>query len=231
MNNKIKYKVVIPARANSKRLPGKNMKFLGNKPLIQYSIDYALSNFEANEIWVNSDDNDIITFAISKGVNTLVRPDVLGLDLTSTVDVLKFQVNYFKNENIECDAIILLQATNPFRNKELLKSAIVKFESSKRNSLASFSIHEKKIGEIKNNIFKPTNYLPGQRSQDLKKSYFENGLIYITKCESILLGKIITKDVYPLVCNGIESTVDIDHPEDFIFAEYLLKLKSNNHEK
>tara|TARA_B110000879_G_C11124740_1_gene493379 strand:+ start:958 stop:1110 length:153 start_codon:yes stop_codon:yes gene_type:complete len=50
MNNKIKYKVVIPARANSKRLPGKNMKFIGNKTLIQYSIDYALSNFEANEI-------------------------------------------------------------------------------------------------------------------------------------------------------------------------------------
>jgi hypothetical protein len=46
-----------------------------------------------------------------------------------------------------------------------------------------------------------------------------------------VLGKIITKDVYPLVCNGIESSVDIDHPEDFIFAEYLLKLKSNNNEK
>ena len=104
-------------------------------------------------------------------------------------------------------------------------------KNSERNSLATFSVHEKKIGEIKSNIFKPINYLPGQRSQDLKKSYFENGLIYITKCESILLGKIITKDVYPLVCNGIESTVDIDYLEDFMFAEYLLKLKSKNNEK
>ena len=91
----MKYKVIIPARANSKRLPGKNMKFLGNKPLIEYSIDYALNNFKPDEIWVNSDDREIIKFANIKGVNTLVRPEILGLDLTSTVDVLKFQINYY----------------------------------------------------------------------------------------------------------------------------------------
>ena len=61
----MKYKVIIPARANSKRLPGKNMKFLGNKPLIQYSIDYALNNFKADEIWVNSDDKEIIEFGFN----------------------------------------------------------------------------------------------------------------------------------------------------------------------
>jgi len=223
---KMKYKVIIPARANSKRLPGKNMKFLGNMPLIQYSIDYALNNFKADEIWVNSDDKEIIEFANIKGVNTLVRPDILGLDLTSTVDVLKFHINYFKEKNIDCGSIILLQPTNPFRNKDLLSLAIKKFESSNRNSLATFSIHEKKIGKINNNFYKPTNYLPGQRSQDLEKAYFENGLLYITKCKSILLGEIITEDVYPLVCNDLESKVDIDYLEDFVYAEFLLKSKN-----
>ena len=74
-------------------------------------------------------------------------------------------------------------------------------------------------------FFKPTNYTPGQRSQDLEKAYFENGLLYITKSESILEGKVITDDVYPLVCDSLESTVDIDYLEDFVFAESLLKLK------
>ena len=59
-----------------------------------------------------------------------------------------------------------------------------------------------------------------------QKTYFENGLLYITKCESIILGEIITEDVYPLVCNDIESKVDIDYLEDFVFAEFLLKLKN-----
>ena len=45
------------------------------------------------------------------------------------------------------------------------------------------------------------------------------------KLENILAGKVITEDVYPLVCNAIESSIDIDHIEDFIFAESLLKLK------
>ena len=219
------YKIIIPARANSKRLPGKNMKILGDKPLIQYSIDFALNNLPPDSIWVNSDDKKIIEFAKKKGIRTLLRPNDLATDYTSTVDVLKFQVNYFKEQNIGCDAIILLQPTNPFREDNLLKDVIKEFEESKRNSLATFSISEKKLGKIEDGFLKQTNYILGQRSQDLEKSYFENGLLYITKLESILAGKVITEDVYPLVCNNIKSSVDIDLMEDFIFAESLLKLK------
>jgi CMP-N-acetylneuraminic acid synthetase len=218
------YKVIIPARANSKRLPGKNMKFLGDKPLIQYSIDFALNNFSKDDIWVNSDDQEILKFAKQKGVNTLVRPDNLATDFSKTVDVLKHQLNYFKKQNIICDAIILLQPTNPFREDDLLKNAIKKFQESGRNSLATFSVSEKKLGKIEDGFFKPTNYTPGQRSQDLEKYYFENGLLYITKCDSILVGKIITDDVFLLICESLGSTVDIDELEDFIFAESLLKL-------
>lgn len=221
------YKVIIPARANSKRLPGKNMKVLGGKPLIQYSIDFALNNFSADSIWVNSNDYQVIEFAKKKGIRTLLRPADLATDYSSTLDVLKFHVNYFKEHNICCDAIILLQPTNPFRDKELLTIAIDEFESSNRNSLSTFSLHEKKVGEIKNNFFKPTNYKKGQRSQDLKKSYFENGLLYISKCKSILMGQIITDDVFPLICNSLESTVDIDDIDDFRYAESILILKKN----
>lgn len=202
------------------------MKILGDKPLIQYSIDFALNNLSADSIWVNSDDQKIIEFAKKKGIRTLLRPNDLATDYTSTVDVLKFQVNYFKEQNIGCDAIILLQPTNPFREDNLLKEAIEEFEESKRNSLATFSISEKKLGKIEDGLFKPTNYIPGQRSQDLEKLYFENGLLYITKCDSIFEGKVITDDVYPLICNNIDSTVDIDYLEDLIFAEFLLKSKN-----
>jgi CMP-N-acetylneuraminic acid synthetase len=219
------YQVIIPARANSKRLPGKNMKVLGDKPLIQYSIDFALNYFSEDAVWVNSDDQEILKFAKQKGINTLVRPDNLATDFSTTVDVLKHQIDYFKKQNIICDAIILLQPTNPFRENDLLKKAIKKFEESGRSSLATFSVSEKKLGKIEDEFFKPTNYIPGQRSQDLEKLYFENGLLYITKCDSILGGEVITNDVWPLVCSTLESTVDIDYLEDFVFAESLLKLK------
>ena len=219
------FKIIIPARANSKRLPGKNMKILGGKPLIQHSIDSALKNFSNKDIWVNSDDREILEFANKKGIMTLLRPDKLATDFSTTVDVLKHHVNYFKKNKIACDAIILLQPTNPFREDGLFKEALNCFQKSERNSLATFSVSEKKLGKIENVFFKPTNYLPGQRSQDLEKSYFENGLLYLTKVDSILDGKVITNDVYPLICNTLESSVDIDYLNDFIFAEFILKLK------
>ena len=46
-----------------------------------------------------------------------------------------------------------------------------------------------------------------------------------TKCDSILVGEIITDDVFSLICESLGSTVDIDNLEDFTFAESLLKLK------
>ena len=220
------YKIIIPARANSKRLPGKNMKLLGKKPLIEYSIDFAINHFPKDSVWVNSDSKEIIEFSKLKGIKTLLRPGKLASDSSAVVDALKFQVNYFVEQKIACDAIILFQPTNPFRENNLFKEALEKFEKSNRNSLATFSISKKKLGKIKDNLFKPINYLPGQRSQDLEKNYFENGLLYITKCDSILLGKVITEDVYPLVCNNIESLIDIDYFEDFILAEALLNFKN-----
>jgi CMP-N-acetylneuraminic acid synthetase len=219
------YKVIIPARANSKRLPGKNMRILGDKPLVEHSIDYALNHFPKDSIWMNSDSEEIIKFSKLKGIRTLLRPDKLAEDLSSTLDVLKHHINYFEKHNINCDALILLQPTNPFRDSDLLNEAIKYFEASGRKSLATFSLLEKKLGNIENGFFRPSNYIPGQRSQDLKENYFENGLLYITKCKSILAGKVITDDVYPFVCNTLESSIDIDYLEDFKFAETLLKMK------
>jgi N-acylneuraminate cytidylyltransferase len=136
------------------------------------------------------------------------------------------QIENFKENNIVCDALILLQPTNPFRNNEILWQVIEKFQNSGRNSIATFSNFRKKFGNILNDKFVPQNYIPGQRSQDIPKSYYENGLLYISKTESILKGKIITDDVFPFLCEDVESSVDIDNLEDFIFAESILKLKN-----
>jgi N-acylneuraminate cytidylyltransferase len=217
------YQIIIPARGGSKRFPGKNIAFLDNKPLIQHTLDYALINGYQNRIWVNTDDNKIVDFSKKEGVNISIRPDELGGDFVPTIDVLKHQLAFFRENNIPCDAFILLQATNPLRPINLLKDAVLKFESCKRESLATFSSLKKKFGSIKEDFFKPENYIPGQRSQDLEKFFFENGLLYIVTVESILKGKIITDDVYPMLVDDIEANIDIDEPTDMILAEFIIK--------
>ena len=208
------YKVIIPARKNSKRLPGKNLKKLNGKQLIKYSIESALDFFDKDSIWINSDDKNVIKVAESYSVNSYIRPTSLAKDHTPTIDVLINQLNYFLKNNIICDALVLLQPTNPIRSKKLIKNCIDIFEEKKRCSLATFSCFYKKFGNIKKERFIPTNYKPGQRSQDLTPFFFENGQLYITKSDSKLNNEIITNDVYPYICKNIGAEIDIDYLHD-----------------
>jgi CMP-N-acetylneuraminic acid synthetase len=222
----LNYQVIIPARGGSKRFPKKNIHLLNGIPLIAHSILFALKTFDKNNIWVNTDDNEIALVADNYGVKITRRPMELGSDTASTADVMFFQGAFFITNNIPCDAMILLQATNPIRPSNLIQSAISEFEKNNRNSLASFSDLNRKYGKISESFYIPTNYKPGQRMQDIEPDYFENGLIYITKIASILQKEIITHDVFPLILDGEESSVDIDEKKDMLFAEFLLKNKT-----
>jgi CMP-N-acetylneuraminic acid synthetase len=219
----MKYHIVIPARKGSKRFPRKNLIDFCGKPLISHTIEYALKSFSRDMIWVNTDDEEIKKIAFGYGVKITIRPDFLGSDIASTADVLSFQCEQFNINSILCDAIILLQVTNPIRPSRLITDCIEKFEKEKRNSLASFSKLDKKFGEIRDDYFNPKNYQPGQRMQDIVSNYFENGLIYITKTKNLLQGEVITEDVFPFIYNGIESSVDIDEVDDLTYAEYVYK--------
>lgn len=220
------YQVIIPARGGSKRFPKKNVCLLNGIPLIAHSILFANSYFPRNNIWVNTDDREIASVAEYYGVNVTIRPDELGSEAASTADVLFYQNEYFKLNNIECNAMILLQATNPVRPKNLMESAIHHYEANDRNSLASFSSLNRKYGKIKSNFFEPANYIPGQRMQDIEPDFFENGLIYITNTKSIQQKEIITADVFPLIIDSVEAMVDIDEPGDILFAEFLIQTNS-----
>jgi CMP-N-acetylneuraminic acid synthetase len=192
-------------------------------PLISHTIEFALHSFSKHQIWVNTDDEEIRNIASDFGINITMRPEILGSDTASTADVLSFQCNHFKFHSILCDAVILLQATNPIRPETLIIDSIGIFEQENRKSLASFSKLSKKFGLVNENYFHPSNYQVGQRMQDIIPEYFENGLIYITKIESLLQGNVITEDVFPIIYDGIESRVDIDEVEDLIFAEFVYK--------
>ena len=219
------YQIIIPARGGSKRFPKKNINSLNGIPLIGHSIIFALKSSPPHKIWVNTDDTEIAEIASRFSVNVTFRPSELGADETTTSEVLFFQASIFELKKIEYGAMILLQPTNPLRPDGLIESAIQLFENKKRQSLASFSILNRKYGKIISENYFPGNYKPGQRIQDIQRDYFENGLIYITSKDAIKNNMIITPDVYPFILTEIESFVDIDEPSDMLFAEYLLRNK------
>ncbi|CCY86347.1 acylneuraminate cytidylyltransferase [Bacteroides intestinalis CAG:564] len=117
--------------------------------------------------------------------------------------------------------MILLQATNPLRPKELLSEAIRIMEKGGYDSLMTVNKSLKKLGKIIDNQFVPWNYRFGMRSQDMDPLYYENGLLYITSKEQIFKGNIIGDKMYPMVVEHIFGEVDIDTMEDMSYAEYV----------
>ena len=210
---------IIPARGGSKRLPQKNIKLLGEIPLLAHSILYAKANKEIiDDVYVSTNDEEIKKIALEFGAKVISRPENISGDLEPTVSALK---NVLEQISDEVENIVLLQATNPLRPENLLHKAFQTFEKEKCNSLFTVSRNHQKFGKIENGKFIPFNYEIGQRSQDLEPLFFENGLLYITKAALIMENIIIAENAFPFKIDSIFAGVDIDTQEDFDYAEYL----------
>jgi CMP-N-acetylneuraminic acid synthetase len=216
---------IIPARGGSRRLPGKNIKLLGEIPLIAHSILYAKEHDFIDAVYVSTDDIAIKEIALQFGAMVIDRPQALSGDLEPTVSALKHVLESI-DEIIE--NVVLLQATNPLRPQKLLKEAFTVFQEKQVESLFTVTRSYHKLGKIVDNKFIPYNYEVGQRSQDLEPLYYENGLLYITKAPVILNNEIITKDAFPLEVNHPFANVDIDTQEDFDYAAYLVEKHLHN---
>jgi N-acylneuraminate cytidylyltransferase len=217
---------IIPARGGSKRLPNKNILLLDGIPLIAHSIIYAQKNAAIiDAVFVSTDDEKIKEIAIKYGAKVIDRPNELSGDFEPTVSALKHSLEVINDKAIE--NVILLQPTNPLRPENLLHEAFEVYTDKNCDSLFTVTRNHQKFGKIINNEFIPFNYEVGQRSQDLEPTYFENGLLYISKVKAILEDTVITKNAFPFEVNNAFSDVDIDTQEDFDYAEYILKKSKN----
>ena len=117
---------IIPARGGSKGVPGKNIKLLGGKPLLQYTSDIALKSNLLDKLVVSSDDDAIIEVAERLGVSApFKRPSDLATDKSPTLPVIKHALSYFKNIGEEFDAVCLLQITSPLRTIKTISIRII----------------------------------------------------------------------------------------------------------
>ncbi len=209
---------IIPARAHSKRLPGKNYKILGGIPLIAHSILFAQAHSDLiNDVYVTTDCDKTKQIALKYGAKVIDRPNHLTGDYEPTVSALKHVL-----ENIELvETIVLLQPTNPLRPTNLFAEAFEQYKSLNGDSLFTVTRNNQKFGQIIDGKYVPFNYQIGQRSQDLAPLYFENGLLYISKAELIFQDIIISQSAIPFVVNHPFSNIDIDTQEDFDYAEYV----------
>ena len=119
---------IIPARGNSKRLPEKNIKNLGKKPLIAWSIDFAIDSEIFDCVLVSTDNPRIAKVALSYGASVpWIRPDHLATDEATTISVVKHALAWYIKEHGKPSAIVVLQPTTPLRKISTLRDMLDKY--------------------------------------------------------------------------------------------------------
>lgn len=217
--NKEEFLVVIPARAGSKRIKNKNRVLFNNKPLIAHSIDYA-KKYIGSDIIISTNDKLISPICNAYGGEILWREEHLAQDESSTLDVLKDVV---KRVSKKYRFIILLQPTNPLRPKNLFNDCLELLSKNPNQSVITVGKNKHKLGTINKNVYQPTSYSFGQRSQDLDSLFYENGLMYIIPFSIVNQDKIMTEQPTACVVKHPYSTVDIDDELDLKWAEFISK--------
>lgn len=220
---------IIPARGGSKGLPGKNIKLLNGIPLIAYTIKEAL-NSNLEEFIVSTDSEEIAEVARNYGGKVpFLRPAEIATDNASSLDVVLHALDFMKeHEGKEYDAIMLLQPTTPYRDREDINQAINLLMSSGADSVISVTdvggTHPARMKFIVDgNLIDPpfVEAFEGQNRQELPPMYIRNGGIYLTKVDTIRKGSFKGKISKALVMPEKKS-VNIDNIDDFEFAEWLM---------
>ncbi|WP_297517241.1 acylneuraminate cytidylyltransferase family protein [Flavobacterium sp.] len=209
------YIAIIPARGGSKRLPGKNIRLLGDLPLLAHSIRYAQASSRIQRVIVTTDDPAIEAVALDYGAEVIQRPHEFAGDEAPTVTALQHVLGQLTDLP---DGVVVLQPTNPLRPLGLLDEALDCFEQNKVSGLFTVSPNTHKLGRIQQQRFVPFNYHFGQRSQDMEPLFYENGLLYVCTPSLIDSGAVMDETCYPLVVTHPYAAVDIDTEADFVFA-------------
>ncbi len=221
--------ILVPARAGSKRLPGKNKRILGGKPLILWTLETALGLPGICDVLVSTDDLEIAK--ISEDAGALVpwlRPPEIGTDTASTAEVALHAVNWYEENRGPISGVLLLQPTPPFRNRETIEKAIslyIEGDSLPVIGVTESHYHPLWSFRLNRGVIEPYFIDHGldKRSQDLDVAYYPNGSIYLFSAQTLReTGKIIGIHNIPLIIPQGKMTLDIDTEHDFVLAEKYL---------
>lgn len=222
---------IIPARGGSKGISKKNIKLLGGKPLLQYTVDSSKHSKLLTKTILSSEDEAIISIAKELDIEVpFVRPKELAADDAKSIDVIKHAINFLESKGEYFDAVCVLQPTSPFREKHFIDLAIQKFIISKVDTLLSVQkvpheynphwvFEETEDGGLR--IATGENEIISRR-QELPNAYHRDGALYLTKIDYIKKGTLYGPKLGYIESNP-DLYVNIDTQENWIMAEHKLQ--------
>lgn len=227
--SKHKILAIIPARAGSTRIPGKNIKKFCGKPLIAYTILQAKKIPFVDRIVVDTDSEKIARIARHYGAEVpFLRPLHLATSTAQVLEAIKHLLNRLKNEEkYNPDYIMILQTTSPLReDRDIYECWNMMRRTNAGTVLTVAPTHPRLYHLDKNNNIVLANRasVDSTNVQAWPPAYLLNGcFVYIVNVKTMLRENIIiTKNTKAVICDKWRS-VDLDTPDDWILAELLYK--------
>lgn len=220
---------VIPARAGSKGIPHKNELALGGRTLIERTVDVARASNVIDRLVLTTDSETIAEIGRRAEVDVILRPAELAGDDTPMLPVVQHAVASLEQDgSLECDAVALLQPTQPLRRPEHIVAAVkllVENDSSSVAAVVAIPAHyaPQYAMRIEHGHLKPylPDAAPAVRRQDAEAAYSRDGTIYLIRRETLRAGDLYGPTCTPLVVPSSES-INLDTPADWERAAALL---------
>jgi CMP-N,N'-diacetyllegionaminic acid synthase len=220
---------IIPARGGSKGIPGKNLIPINGKPLIEWSINHALSSSLIDEVWVSSDSQEILKFSESIGAKTITRPLEISGDSASSESAWIDAIMQIQTMDKNIGLVVGMQATSPIRNKKDIDNAIAQYRKEKLNSLFSGNIlDDMNYWSINNgnNLYSVNyDYQNRKRRQELQEKFLENGSFYLFTPEGMLSNNNRLHGKIGCYLMAKKTMFQIDEIEDMEICEAIMKFK------
>ncbi len=208
----------IPIKSNSERVLGKNFRVLCGKPLYQHIIENAIKAGCFDDIYVDTNSDEVKMYCEKVNVVTIERKEELARNTANGNDLLNYHLEQYPNY----DYYFQLFATAPFLQPKTIQKAV--------NTLVGSTVYDSTFTALREQGFfwyckTPVNYRPCvlPRSQDMEPVYEETTGLYGISKESLKKFRCrIGANPYILVVNKFEA-VDINSEEDLLMAEFVGK--------
>lgn len=220
---------LIPARGGSKGIPGKNLRLLAGKPLIQWTVESAVEAGALDRLILSTDDDRIAETARALGVEVpFRRPANLATDDAAMIDVVVHALEELAVRSYHPDAVAVLQPTSPLRTSRHIRMATEALDGF--DSVCSVVPVPKQLsphylmrigerGYLEHFLKEGASYT---RRQDVPTAYSREGTIYLVRREIPLqVGNLYGSRCLPLLIEPHES-LSIDEPQDWREAERRL---------
>ena len=197
---------VTPIRGGSKGVPGKNIRPLCGKPLLAWTVEAAKQANLLDDYVVSTEDAEIARVAEKWGARVLWRPEELATDEVPTLPVLQQVL-----EQVSADTVVLLQATSPIRDSDLIDRCIGQFLATRADSLATGF------------ICKYVEYGKGKLPrQGIEGFFYDDGNVYVMRADMVRGGDRYGENIERVVLDR-EHNLDIDDEFDFWLAEQVIQ--------